>query len=82
MLLVKIKLLKCIGRIRDIHFMGFNPSPLEQNCHHFTDNIFKCIFMNENVCILIEISLKCVPIGSDNGLPPNRQQAIIWTNDG
>ena len=23
-----------------------------------------------------------VIIGSDNGLVPNRQQAIIWTNDG
>ena len=23
-----------------------------------------------------------VTIGSDNGLAPNRRQAIIWTNDG
>ena len=40
----------------------------------------------------IQISLKSVPkvrintiqyssIGSDNGLAPTRQQAIIWTND-
>ena len=46
--------------------------------------------MNENVWILIEISLKFVPkglinnvfgIGSDSGLAPARRQAIIWTND-
>ena len=38
---------------------------------------------------MIEISLKCVPKGPidkkqsislDNGLAPNRRQAIIWTN--
>ena len=49
------------------------------------------IFLNENVWILIKISLKFVPkirinqyssIGSDNGLAPTRWQAIIWTNDG
>ena len=46
--------------------------------------------MNEKFCILIKISLKFVPnkglidnnpsIGLDNGLAPNRRQAIIWTN--
>ena len=30
----------------------------------FADNIFKCIFMNENDCLLIRISLKFVPKGS------------------
>ena len=53
------------------------------------DDIFKCIFLNEKVRILIEISLEFVPkgliefkpsIGLDNGLAPNRRQAIIWTN--
>ena len=47
-----------------------NLSP-EQNGHHFADDIFKCIFMNENLCILIQISLNFVP---------NKLQAIIWTN--
>ena len=27
---------------------------------HFPDDIFKCIFFNENCCILIKISLKSV----------------------
>ena len=50
---------------------------------------FKCIFLNENVWIPVEISLKFVPKGLkyssidlDNGLAPSRRQAIIWTNDG
>ena len=55
-----------------------------------TDDIFKYIFLGKNVLILIKISLKFVPqgsnwqncsIGSDNGLAPNRWQAIIWTDD-
>ena len=33
--------------------------------------------MNEKFCILIQISRK---FGLDNGLVPNRRQAIIWTN--
>ena len=34
----------------------FNSSPPGQNGHHFADDIFKCIFVNEKVCILIQIS--------------------------
>ena len=71
--------------------MALNTLRRRQNGHHFADDIFKCIFLNENVWILIKISVKFVPedpvnkyysIGSDNGLAPNRQQAIIWTNGG
>ena len=32
-----------------------------QNRRHFADNVFKCNFFNENVWILIKISLKLVP---------------------
>ena len=32
-----------------------------QNGRHFADDIFKCIFVNENVWIPIKISLKVVP---------------------
>ena len=28
---------------------------------HFADDIFKCIFLNEKVCISLKISLKFVP---------------------
>ena len=67
----------------------FNSSPPGQNGCHFADNIFRCIFINKKFCILIKISLSFVPkgpnwqytsIGLDNGIAPNRQQAIIWTN--
>ena len=63
-----------------------------QNGRHFPDNIFKCIFLNENVWILTKISIKFVPqgevnnhdstTGSDNGSVLARWQAIAWTNDG
>ena len=39
----------------------FNSSPYGQNGRHFEDDILKCIFFNENIWILIEISLKFVP---------------------
>ena len=40
-----------------------------QNSRHFTDNIFRCIFMNEKFCILIKISLKYVSKGLINNNP-------------
>ena len=69
----------------------FNTLRPRQNGRHFADDIFKCIFLTENTQILLKISLEFVPkvrinnipsIGSDNGLAPARQKAIIWTNDG
>ena len=66
----------------------FNPLRPRQNGHHFPDDIFECIFLNENEWISIKISPKFVPKGqinnipSDNGLAPARRQAIIWSNDG
>ena len=40
-----------------------------QNGRHFTDNILKCIFLNENIWISIKISLKFVPKGPINNIP-------------
>ena len=40
-----------------------------QNGRHFPNNIFKCIFLNENIWILIEISLKFVTKGPINNIP-------------
>ena len=39
-----------------------------QNGRYFADDIFKCIFLNENVWILIKIALKFVPKGSINNI--------------
>ena len=40
---------------------GFNTLRPRRNGRHFADDIFKCIFLNENVWIPIKISLKFVP---------------------
>ena len=40
-----------------------------QDGRHFPDNTFKCIFLNENVIILIKISLKFVAIGPISNIP-------------
>ena len=39
-----------------------------QDGRHFPDNIFKCIFLNENMLISIKISLKFVPKGPINNI--------------
>ena len=41
----------------------------ETNGRHFADDIFKCIFLNENVWFAIEIPLKFVPKGSIDNIP-------------
>ena len=46
-----------------------NTSSLRQNSRHFADDIFKCIFLNENAWISIKISLKFVPESPINNVP-------------
>ena len=66
---------------------SFDDMRPEQNGRHFTDGIFRCIFENEQFCILIKISLKFVandPIDDNpagNGLAMSRWQAMTWTID-
>ena len=52
-----------------------------QNGRHFPDDIFKSIFLNENVWISIEISLKFVPRGEINNIPALVQK-IAWCRPG
>ena len=40
-----------------------------QNGRHFTDDILKCILLNENVWTSIKIPLKFVPRGAINNIP-------------
>ena len=40
-----------------------------QNVRHFPDDIFKCVFMNENVWNVLHISLKFVPRVRINNIP-------------
>ena len=62
----------------DTHIDTLRP---RQNGRHFADDIFKCIFLNENVWIPIKILLKFVPKDPINNIPA-LVQAIIWINDG
>ena len=52
-----------------------------QNGRYFPDDIFKFIFMNENVWISIEISLKFVPEGPINNIPA-LVQIMAWRRSG
>ena len=40
-----------------------------QDGHNFADNNFKWIFLNEDIWIAINISLKLVPTGKINNIP-------------
>ena len=60
----------------DANFV-INPLRPRQHGRHFPDNIFKCIFLNENVWIAIEISLKFVPKGDINNIPA-LVQIMAW----
>ena len=52
-----------------------------QNGRHFADDIFKYIFLNENVWIPIKISLKFVPKGRTNNIPA-LVQIMAWRRPG
>ena len=52
-----------------------------QNGRHFADDTFKCIFMNENVGISINISLKFVPKVVINNIPA-LVQIMAWRRPG
>ena len=52
-----------------------------QNGRHFADDMFKCIFLNENIWIPIEISLKFVPKGPIKNIPA-LVQILAWRRPG
>ena len=60
---------------------GVNTLRLRHNGHHFPDDIFKCIFLTENVWIAITISLKLVPEGPINNIPA-LVQIMAWCRPG
>ena len=63
------------------HLTLFNTLRPRQNGRHFADDMFKCIFLNENVWIPSEISLKFVPKGSINNNPA-LFQIMAWRRPG
>ena len=52
-----------------------------QNCRHFADDIFKSIFLNENVWISLKIWLKFVPKVPINNIPA-MVQIMAWRRSG
>ena len=52
-----------------------------QNGRHFAEDIFKYIFLNENVWVPIKISLKVVPKGRINNIPALVQK-MAWRRPG
>ena len=57
----------------DIHLVALTKTikilKPEQNGCHFADDIFKYVFLNENVLISIKIPLKFILKGSTNNIP-------------
>ena len=52
-----------------------------RNRRHFADDIFKCIFLNENVLTSIKISLKFILKGPINNIPA-LIQVMAWRRPG
>ena len=52
-----------------------------QNGRHFPDDIFKCIFLNENALMSFKNSLKFVPKGRINNIPV-MVQMMAWRRPG
>ena len=68
--------------------LPFNSSPPGQNGRHFGRQQFQMHFLalkfefwlKFHWSLFVSVQLTIPSIGSDNGLAPNRRQAIIWTN--
>ena len=67
--------------VHDPHHVYFNTLGPRKNGRHLPDNIFKCIFMNENVWISKKISLKFVLKGLINNIP-ELVQIMAWCRPG
>ena len=65
----------------DVSYVFVNTLRPRQNGRHFPDDIFKWIFLNENVWISINISLKFVPKGPINN-NPTLVQVMAWRRPG
>ena len=64
-----------------IWFTHFNTLRPKQHGRHFADDTFKSIFLNEDVRISIENSMKFVPNGTVNNIP-TLIQIMAWRRPG
>ena len=72
--------LLCVGSFEN-RAHHINTLRSKQNGRRFPDNLFKWIFLNENVLISIDISLKFVPNGPINNIPA-LVQIMAWRRSG
>ena len=73
---------KCeVFTTRRCHRQHFNASRPRQDGRHFPDDILKWIFLNENLWISIDISLKFVPRGPINNITA-LVQIMAWRRPG
>ena len=73
--------LNCLFRLTTMNTQALNTLRPRRNRRHLADDIFKCIFMNENVLISIKISLKFIPMGPINNIP-TLVQIMAWCRPG
>ena len=66
------------GTVFTLKFNTFRP---KKDGHHFPDDIFKCIFLNDNLPVSIKISLKFAPKGPINIIPA-LIQIMAWRRPG
>ena len=73
-----------ILNLHDVHYNNITPALIflntlrpRQNGRYFADDIFKCIFLNENAWILLKISLKFVRKVWINNIPA-LVQIMAW----
>ena len=73
--------IQCTCTMPCFNFSILNTLRPRPNGHHFPDDIFQCIFLNENVWILIKISLTFVPKGPIKNMPA-LVQIMAWRRPG
>ena len=62
-------------------YFTIHSSPPGQNGHHFTDKIFICILLNENIRISIRISLRFIPKSPTDNKWLVQVRAWCWKGD-
>ena len=79
--LIKLMNKQLRSRCTGVSWDSLNTLRPRQNGRHFPDDIFKCIFLNDDVLISITISLKFVPNGPINKIPA-LVQIMAWRRPG
>ena len=69
------------GGDTELNGMPFNTLRLRQNCRNLSDNSFRCVFLSEDLWILLKISLKCVSEIWINNIPV-LVQIMAWRQSG